>query len=142
MREVVDRLGPRLRTFRDEAGRELHDVPDGIRPHPDTPAPTRFLPEYDNVLLSHADRTRFLSAQTRALLSGGAVPVRGTVLHDGTVRGAWRIDRDRDRATLVIDHVGPLTKRAGAAVAAEGRRFVGFMAADAGDHDVRLVPIG
>lgn len=140
LREVVERLLPRLQVFRDERGRELVDLPDAPRPDPDTPAPPRFLPEYDNVLLSHADRSRFVSEEHRALLSGVAGPVHGSVLSDGFLCGTWRLDRDPDTgsATLVVNHVERLTKRAAAALAAEGRRLLRFAAADAGEHDVRL----
>ena len=60
LREVVDRLRPRLRTFRDEAGRELFDVEDGLIADEGLTAPIRFLPQYDNVFLSHDDRSRIL----------------------------------------------------------------------------------
>ena len=144
MREVVGRLRPRLRAFRDEHGRELVDLPDAPRPDPDTPAPVRFLPEYDNVLLSHADRSRFVSEDPRGRLVRMPGPVHGTVLVDGTVRGVWRLVRDRETggATLVVSHVPHLTKRAAAAVAAEGRRLVRFLAGDATSDDVRLVAVG
>ena len=94
MREVVDRLRPQLRPFRDERGRELWDLPDAARPDPDTPAPVRFLPEYDNVLLSHADRRRFQAVSSLAI----DPPIKGTVLHDGLVR-ARLAPRDHRTAT-------------------------------------------
>jgi hypothetical protein len=144
LREVVERLRPRLRTFRDERGRELFDLPGAPRPDSETPAPPRFLPEYDNLLLSHADRRRFRSPKARADFSAVSTPIRGTVLEGGYVCGTWRIEHDRSSGaeTLAIDHVTPLTKRAGASIAAEGRRFLRFAAADATAHDVRFVAVG
>ena len=119
MAEVVDRLRPRLRSFKDEKGRDLVDLPDAPRPDPDGPAPPRFLPEYDNVLLSHADRSRFITDEHRVRLYAGERTVQGTVLHDGLVRATWRIERDRetDSVTLFIDHAGRLTKRAMSSIA-------------------------
>ena len=114
LREVVERLRPQLRTFRDERGRELFDLPDAPRPDPGTPAPTRFLPEYDNVLLSHDDRSRIVSAETRRALSGAGGLGHGSVLHDGFVCGLWRIERP---STLAVTHTG-LSKRATTSVAA------------------------
>lgn len=86
LREAVNRLRPRLRSWRDQKGRELLDLPDAIYPEPDTPAPPRFLPEYDNVLLAHADRSRFMND----LAPEGWV---GNLLVDGFYTGSWRIDR-------------------------------------------------
>jgi len=86
LREVVNRLRPRLRSWRDQKGRELLDLPDAIYPEPDTPAPPRFLPEYDNVLLAHSDRSRFMND----LAPEGWV---GNLLVDGFYAGSWRIDR-------------------------------------------------
>ena len=134
--EVLKRLRPRLLVFRDEQGRELFDLPDAPRPGGDVPAPPRLLPEYDNLLLSHSDRSRFRSPKARADLTAVSTPIRGTVLEDGYVCGTWRIE---DGRTLVVDHVVPLSKRAAASIAAEGRRFVRFVEGAPGD--VRLVPL-
>jgi hypothetical protein len=143
MREVFDRLRPQLRTFRDERDRELFDVPDAPRPDPDAPAPPRFLPEYDNVLLSHADRSRFGSDEHRAVLFAGDRPVHGTVMVDGFVRATWRLEPDAKRGstTLFVDHAGKLSQRATSAIAAEGRRMLRFSAPDATTSEVRLVPL-
>jgi hypothetical protein len=121
MRDVLERLRPQLRTFRDERGRELFDLPDAPRPDPDTPAPVRFLPEFDNVLLSHADRTRIVSDDDRQRF--GVIATRrsfGTVLVDGFVRGMWRIDRANGRATLSVMPLARLSAAERAPVSYEG----------------------
>jgi hypothetical protein len=143
MREVVDRLRPRLRPFRDERGRELVDLPDAPRPDPDTPAPVRFLPEYDNALLSHADRTRFVDPDPRARLAADGRRVEGTVLVDGRVGGTWRIERasrKRSPAALVVDLVARdrLPAAVRDEVESEGRALLTLVAAPAEIHDVRL----
>src|SRR6266545_4858000 len=133
LREVVERLRPRLRTFHDEAGNELLDLPDAPRPDPDTPVPPRFLPEYDNLLLSHADRTRVIADQHRDL-----VFTKGSLLVDGFVRGTWNVTRQHDTATLTVELFGSLPEPDRTAVAEEGARLLGFAAAGAGAHDLRF----
>jgi Winged helix DNA-binding domain len=142
LREVIERLRPKLRAFRDERGRELFDLPDAPRPDPDTPAPVRFLPEYDNALLSHADRSRFLPAG-RSSFARVSTPIHGTVLRDGFLCGTWRLERLKrgDTAVLAIDHVVRLPKRAASSVAAEGGRLLRFLTPDATTHDVRFVAV-
>jgi len=134
LREVVERLRPHLRIFRDEHGNELFDLPDAPRPHPDTPAPPRFLPEYDNLLLSHADRTRVIADAHRT-----RVFTKGAVLLDGFVRGAWKITRGRGSGTLLIEPFEPLSTHDRTAVAEEGIQLLAF-AADAQAHEVQFAP--
>jgi len=142
-REILERLRPRLRVFRNERGGELFDLPDAPRPDAEMPAPPRFLPEYDNLLLGHADRSRFHPRRARADLSRVSTPIHGTVLHDGFVCGTWRLERDRGSgsAALVVDHVAPLSRRSASSIAAEGRRFLRFAAADAAPRDVGFVAV-
>ncbi len=99
---TVQRLRPRLCTFRDEHGRELFDLPRAPRPDPQTPAPIRFLPEYDNLLLAHADRTRVLSPPDTWGVFTDNGRVVGTVLIDGFVGATWRIERAGAAATLLV----------------------------------------
>jgi hypothetical protein len=140
MREVFERLRPRLRTFKDENGRELFDVPDGALPDPDGPAPPRFLPEYDNVLLSHADRTRVIGDDKRRSLVTGESRNFATVLVDGFVGAIWRVDRKGRSATLRIQAMRPLSKGERTSVAEEGARFLAFVAPAAGSRDIELTP--
>jgi hypothetical protein len=99
LREVVERLRPQLRVFRDENGRDLLDVPDGVLVDEDMPAPVRFLPQYDNVFLSHEDRSRINGA-----LSWGMDFVwKGPILVDGGIAAAWRVRRSGKTATMTIE---------------------------------------
>jgi hypothetical protein len=125
LREVV--AGMDLVAYADDQGRELHDLPTAPRPDPDLPVPVRFLPEFDNVLLSHADRTRIISEQFRRRLFGspnGVFP--GTFLVDGFVRGTWRLTRTRAAATLTITPWAAVGEEDRAALAAEGARLLEF----------------
>jgi Winged helix DNA-binding domain len=138
LREAVDRLGPALRRFRTEDGAELVDVPDGPLPDPDTPAPVRFLAEYDNVLLSHADRSRVIDAGDHVLLHGGPGGWTGTVLVDGLMRATWAAGRQGEATVLTVRPSVPLTSADRADVATEGRRLLEFLV-PARSHDVRFL---
>lgn len=142
LREVIERLRPGLRTFRGEHGRELFDVPDGPLPDPDTPAPPRFLPTFDNIVLSHDDRSRIVSDEDRRRFAEAAQWNVGPLLVDGFVGGSWRITRGRDTATLEINPLKRLAKREIAAVTEEGDRLLAFAAAGDEHHDIRFLPAG
>jgi hypothetical protein len=142
---AVERLRPQLLTFRDEQGRELFDLPDAPRPDPDTPAPPRFLPTYDNIALSHKDRTRIYGDLGNWTVVGddaiNRVFTKGSVLVDGFVLGGWRLDREGDRTTLVIVPLRPLPRVDEPAVVEEGMRLLGLVAATSTAHDVRVEPV-
>jgi hypothetical protein len=141
LREAMERLRPQLCTFRDEHGKELFDVPDGLLPDPETPAPPRFMPEYDNALLGYADRRRVVEDATRKLtfLENGYA---STVLVDGLVRAVWKLTVQRRAATLAVEPLASLSGEDRAAVAEEGARLLRFMAPGATSQTVRLVDEG
>jgi len=142
LKEVFSRLGSRLRRFRDEAGAELYDLADREPPDPETEAPVRFLPDFGNVLLSHADRTRIIADAHRPRVFTANGLIRATVLVDGFVHGRWRIDRVKNRASLVVEPFSALPAPARAALAEEGERLLRFAVPDLSDHEVRFTPAG
>jgi hypothetical protein len=137
---VLDRLRPGLRAFRDEQGRELFDLPDAPRPGPDTPAPVRLVAEFDNLILSHADRARVISEADRPRLYSRNGIFPGTVLVDGFVAGLWRLTRSRGTAVLAVELFGPVPARDRDAVGDEAQRLLAF-AADGDSHEIRFAPI-
>jgi hypothetical protein len=139
LKEVFDRLRPRLVTLRDERGLELFDVPGAPRPDPETPAPVRFLGEYDNVLLGHADRRRIIPEDFpwAAMLAPGRFV--NNLLVDGVLRATWWIEREgKTRATLAIRPFRRFSCAERTEVTAEAVRMLEFAAADAESRDVRL----
>ena len=138
--EVVDRLRPGLRTFHDERGKELFDLPDAPRPAPGTPAPLRLIAEFDNLVLSHADRSRVISPDHRQRLNtrNGIFP--GTVLVDGFVAGMWRITRSRGAATLTAEMFVSVSPADRDAIAAEAERLLAF-AAPGDSQEIRFAPL-
>jgi hypothetical protein len=132
VREIVARLRGGLRTFRDENGVELFDLPDAPLFDPDTPAPVRFLPEYDNVFLSHADRARIVDPADRPRLGFGDGRFFRQVLVDGFLRAVWRFEE----GTVLVKPARRLYRRDASAVEAEGRRLAAFL----GGAEVRILP--
>jgi Winged helix DNA-binding domain len=133
LREPIERLRPRLRVFRDENGAELLDVEDGLLPDPETPAPIRFLPEYDNALLSHADRTRINPAGNMSGLFR-----KGTVLVDGFVAGTWKLEREKGSVTVVVSPWETWSESVRAEAEAECERLAAFAAVDGEAAGVRF----
>jgi hypothetical protein len=112
-----------LRRFRDERGRELLDLPRCPLPPADSPAPVRFLPRYDNLVLSQADRTRVISDEHRRIVIHGGGMVEATFLVDGFVAGLWRVERNR----VLIEPFAPLPRAARREVEDEAARLEAWL---------------
>ena len=147
LREVTERLqhgvgqqGTRLRTFTGPDGGQLLDLPDAPRSgpkDPDVPAPPRFLPEFDNQLLSYAERSRVIPHRRPVPLPPGNGATGGTLLVDGFWQANWKIVK----GTLEIQPFIRLTAADMAAIAAEGERLLGFAAPAGTGTDVRFAPV-
>jgi hypothetical protein len=140
---VAERLRPQLRVFAGEDGQEFFDLPRAPRPDPGTPAPPRLVAEWDNLLLSHADRSRVLSEAHRARVFTINGIVRGTVLLDGFVAGTWKIEREklksRNTATVLLEPFGRWSKADRAGVEKEALDLLAFASDGEGErHAVRV----
>lgn len=135
VREEVEAMRAQLRVYVDDAGRELFDLPalELADPDEDDAVPVRFLPEFDNLVLSHEDRSRIIREPgDRALICPGYSIVRPTFLEDGFVAGTWAVER----GTLEVQPFRPL--RDPAAVVAEGERLLAFLEEGQGADRVRI----
>jgi len=135
VRAVIDRLRPRLCTYRDESGRELYDVRDGAFWDGSATAPIRFLPQYDNVFLAHADRTRIMEH----IKWDNSFNHQGTILVDGFLSGAWRLSTERRCGTLTVDIRGPLARSYRDQVATDAEYLLHFLTPDARSRDLKML---
>jgi hypothetical protein len=133
----------------DDRGRPLWDLPDAPRPGADVPAPVRFLPDFDEVLLGHDDRSRIVPPEIRPLLASRNGMPPGTVLVDGLVAGTWSITRSRgdavpgergrpEHARLEVTPLRRWSRAERAAVVTEGEPLVRFAADGAAEHEVTV----
>jgi hypothetical protein len=140
LREVFEELRPELVTFRDERKRELFDLPDAPRPAEETPAPVRFLPEFDNLVLAHDDRSRVVADEHRSRIVLKNLQVLATFLVDGMVAGTWKVERKKKAAALVLEPFGVLGAETRALLEEEGEALLGFVEEDAGGREVLWRP--
>jgi hypothetical protein len=145
--EVVDRM--RLRVHLDPDGKELFDVEDAELPDPDVPAPPRYLPEYDNVFLSHAKRDRIIPdglsfaewcRKHGLLMTARGGVLRGNLLIGGMLRGIWRVDKDKSAYTLVVEPFTQVSANDRETLQAEGLALLAFAFPKGESFDVRLLP--
>ncbi len=139
LREVFAKLRPELRTYVDESGRELFDLPGAPEPTADLPAPTRFLPAFDSTLLAYADRTRIMTDEVRSQVCEGAA-VAATVLVDGTVAATWTETHSDATITLTVRPFRRLSTSDRDAVESEADRLLAFIDPDARGQ-MRLLPL-
>ena len=112
-------------------------MPDGLLPDPRTPAPVRFLPVYDNLVLSHDDRSRVVPPNVGAALPIGQENI-GSVLIDGFIGARWRLRRERRSIRLAVELLRPTTDAELAAVEAEGEKVLDFLARDATERELAV----
>jgi hypothetical protein len=142
LRAAFDALRPELVTFRDGRGRELFDLADAPRPGGDADAPVRFLPEFDNLVLAHEDRTRVVDDAHRPRIVSKNLQVAATFLVDGRVAGTWKGERARGVAVVAVQPFAALRAAARRALEAEGEALARFLEPDARGHEVRIAAPG
>ena len=138
IRPTLDRLEPSLRRFSDDQGRTLFDLPRAPRPDGDTRAPVRFLPRYDELLISYQHRDRVIAPRHRPLIYAKNGIIEAVVLVDGFAAGTWGLEASKTEAVLRVAPFARLAPRDRTAVAGEGERLVRFLAPDARTTGVRI----
>lgn len=136
--DVFAKMRSKLAVFEDEDGRELFDLPKAPRPAAKTPAPVRFLPEFDNLVLAHADRRRLIADAHRPKVCTKNLRVLPTFLVDGFAAGLWKVASTKKQATLTMSPFEKLSKAAQTELRQEGDALLRFVEPDVATRDVRF----
>jgi hypothetical protein len=142
MQPVLKAMRSDLVVFKDERKRELYDLPDAPRPSADTAAPVRFLPDFDNILLAHADRRRIISDEHRPRVVTKNLLILATFLVDGFAAGIWKVERKRKAVTLTLTPFEKLTKNVIGTLSVEAEQLMRFMEPDADSYSVQVTSEG
>jgi hypothetical protein len=143
LKAAFERLRPKLVTFKfkDDPKKELFDLPKAPRPDASVEAPVRFLPDFDNVVLGHADRRRIVDDAYKSFVYLPGLAVARTYLVDGRVAGAWKVESSKTKkkeATLVIEPFVAVSKKVKAALEEEGEALLRFHEPDANAYALRF----
>jgi len=141
LRPVFEEMRSELIVLRDERKRELFDLPDAPRPPEDTPAPIRFIADYDNLILSHNDRTRIIADEHRPKVVSRNLRVAATFLVDGFVAGTWKTSTKKDVAALDIQPFVALSHETQVALEEEGDGLLRFLEAGAKSRIIRFTKL-
>ncbi len=141
LKPVLRSMRAELHLYHDEQGQELFDLPDQPLPPADMPAPVRFLPDFDNLLLAYARRERILPASYRQAVLLPPGRVLPTILVDGFVAGTWTIQRQHGHSRLLITPFATLSTDQRDELVAEGERLLTFLASqgEMGQAEVQIL---
>ena len=141
LKEAFEALRPGLQVYRNEKKRELFDLPGLEIPDAASEAPARFLPEFDNLLLSHQDRRRVVPDAVRKGVYLPALRVAATFLLDGIVAGSWRVAVTKSAAELLLTPFREVAPRERDALAAEGESMLEFIESQASSRSIRFADV-
>ena len=139
MRETFAALRPELVVYQEETGRELFDLPGLPLLSADVPAPVRFLPEFDNILLAHDKRSRIIADAHRSQVYLPGLRVRATFLVDGFVAGGWEVETKKGHATMQLEPFVPLMNAQRDELAAEAEKLARFIEPGAKSHTITFL---
>ncbi|MEK5389464.1 winged helix DNA-binding domain-containing protein [Margalitia sp. FSL K6-0131] len=137
--ENVEHLLPQLIIFHDEEGNELFDIPNAPRPEENIPSPPRFLGDFDNMLLSYANRKRIMDESYRNKVFTKNGIIRPTILIDGCVSGIWKYVKEKGIVRLIIELFKEVSEQDQNELTEEGNRLLDFIEGMEGPREIAFV---